>query len=96
MDTKALKGIAVRADFSNDELDLLERVEQAGDGPDYLRTLTLIYTSRLLKDAVDSHRGATYDLAQETAKQTRRLTWFTVALVLAAAGLVALAFRVGA
>jgi len=95
MDTKALKGIAVRADFSSDDLELLERVDQDGDGPAYLRTLTLIYTSRLLKDAVDSHRAATFQLAQETARHSSRLIWFSVALVVLAAALAGLALRGG-
>ncbi len=95
MDTKALKGIAVRADFSSDDLELLDRVEGEGDAPAYLRTLTLIYTSRLLKDAVDSHRAATFQLAQETAKQSSRLIWSTLALVALAAALAGLALRGG-
>lgn len=94
MDTKALKGIAVRADFSNDELELLEQVEEGG-GAEFARALTLVYASRLLKDAVDSHRAATYELTQEIRKQRGRLTWFTVALVLVAAALASLAFRAG-
>lgn len=93
MDTKALKGIAVRADFSSDELELLDRLEQAGGGQEYARALTLVYASRLLKDAVDGHRAATYELTQEIGKQRSRLTWFTVALVLVAVALAGLAMR---
>lgn len=95
MDTKSLKGIAVRADFSSAELEMLDQVEREGGGEEFARALTLVYASRLLKDAVDGHRAATYELTQEIRKQRTRLTWFIVALVLVAAALAALAFRAG-
>ena len=95
MDTKALKGIAVRADFSSDELELLDQVEREQGGEEFTRALTLVYASRLLKDAVDSHRAATYELTQEIGKQRNRLTLFTVALILVAVALAGLAFRAG-
>ena len=94
MDVKSLRGIAVRADFSNDELELLDgaRVEDRAD-ESYVRTLTLIYTSRLLKDSVDGLRNTTYELSEATARHGRRLTWFTAALFLVAAVQVFLVLR---
>jgi len=97
MDVKSLRGIAVRADFSNDELELLDgaRVDDRSE-ESYLRTLTLIYTSRLLKDSVDGLRSTTYELSQATASHGRRLTWFTAALLVLAAVQVFLVFRAAA
>ena len=97
MDAKSLRGIAVRADFSNDELELLDNAKvEEGSEDSYVRTLTLIYTSRLLKESVDSLRSANYDLAQATARQSRRLAWFTGALLLLGAIQLFLIFRAGA
>lgn len=97
MDVKSLRGIAVRADFSNDELELLDGA-RVGDSSDesYVRTLTLIYSSRLLKDSVDGLRNTTYELSEATARHGRRLAWFTAALFVLAAVQVFLVVRAAA